>query len=220
MSFNRHILNASRELTAFKAKIIELISKSEKMLTSQMNFASLTTDLVIKSGKFVVPEVGIGAYCVNQYEIQMTLDIDNPSLLNSFDESFMATLAHETHHACRESTIGFGNSLLDSMILEGLACHFEVELGYKTPVYVEHLTQESRQFFINKAKLEWLNDKYNHNDWFFGNQEKNIPKWIGYDLGYYLVGLYLQQTKQSAAECYDTPSATILDFLTDRSYVN
>ncbi|WP_296403461.1 DUF2268 domain-containing putative Zn-dependent protease [Psychrobacter sp.] len=220
MSFNVHILNASKELTVFETRIINLTSNAEIILSKHMNFAGFTTDLVIKSGKYVVPEVGIGAYCVNQYEIQMALDITNDYLLKSFDDNFIATLAHETHHACRESTVGYGKSLFDAMILEGLACHFEEEIGYKRPVYVEHLQPDVRQFYLSKAKIEWSKDTFDYNEWFLGNKQKDMPKWIGYDVGYHLVGLYLQQTHKSAGECYDHPSAIILELLSDKGYLS
>lgn len=216
MSFNIYILNASNKLTNLEPRIIDLVSQSEKLLSQHMNFSNLTIDLVIKAGSYVVPEVGIGAYCTGQHEIQMTLDIENAHLNEYFDDVFIATLAHEAHHACRHSTVGFGKSLFDSIILEGLACQFEVEMGYKPPVYVQHLESDERQLLINKAKLEWSNETYHHNDWFFGNEAIGMPKWVGYDIGYYLTGLYIEKINQSAGECYDTPSREILNFISER----
>jgi uncharacterized protein YjaZ len=37
----------------------------------------------------------------------------------------------------------------------------------------------------------WLDNSYNHRDWFFGNSAE-IPRWVGYSIGYKLVKDFMQ----------------------------
>jgi uncharacterized protein YjaZ len=139
-----------------------------------------------------IPELGIGAETPSQYLIEIYIDPEFPGLVNSFPKEFKSTIAHELHHAVRFKNPGYGTKLLEALISEGLADHFDTEVN-NTPLQLWNraLNEEELEKFNNLAKKEYFSENYNHAEWFFGSS-KDIPRWTGYNLGFYLVEKYLK----------------------------
>ncbi len=112
----------------------------------------------------------------------------------TIDDNLERTLIHELNHAARWQTVGYGDTLLEAMISEGLADHFEKEITNKNPnPWSVALGKSQIKQMMERAENEYNNKNYNHNEWFFGSKEKGIPKWTGYTLGYNLVAEYLKK---------------------------
>ena len=105
------------------------------------------------------------------------------------------TLAHECHHAARWQTVGYGETLFEGIISEGLADHFAQEITERKDLHLWDRALKSKQIkeWLTKAKKEFDNKKYSQYDWFFGSKERGIPKWTAYSLGFYLVDNYLKK---------------------------
>ena len=57
-----------------------------------------------------------------------------------------------------------------------------------------------------KAKLNKKLSDNDYEEWFiFGSKEKNIPKWAGYSLGYYLVQKLVENSKMQSSEMVRVP---------------
>ncbi|WP_230657299.1 DUF2268 domain-containing putative Zn-dependent protease [Psychrobacter sp. I-STPA10] len=206
MAIKLHILNANGKLS----KMIDYIQQSFAVAVEQINevmiLESLSVDVIAKYNEYVPPEMGMGGYTPTEHEIQLWLPEDNDYLMANFQQLFTATLAHELHHCFRHGSVGYGKTLLEALITEGLACHFESMVVNKTPIYVDHLDNKDRQSWLEKSRQLWHSTDYSHADWFFGNDKKGIPKWVGYDLGFALVNQYLQKVGSNAVDSYDTPA--------------
>lgn len=55
-------------------------------------------------------------------------DPDNAHFVSSLEREFLFSLGHERHHCLRWSAVGYGDTLDEALVTEGLACHFETEL--------------------------------------------------------------------------------------------
>lgn len=122
-------------------------------------------------------------------------------------------LAHELHHCMRTRGPGYGETLAEALISEGLADHFDHEVWGKEPqLWSIALTDEQALPLLERARGELDNKPYNHAAWFFGSAEQHIPRWTGYTLGFRLVADYLRlHPEQTAAELHAMPASAFIE---------
>lgn len=134
----------------------------------------------------------VGGYTPSGSVIQIAL---NPKsrITGAYLDLLSMTVAHELHHAARWNGIGFGDTLFDVLISEGMGKLFEGEVtGLELdPLIAKFGTDEMRGWYA-KAKKEFLSEKYSYADWFFGSEARAIPKRMGYALGCYIVSEYMR----------------------------
>lgn len=200
-------------LHSLTTRIHSAMIQGGNKLARYLALDELDINVLVKSGDWVIPELGMGGYSPTKNELQITIDPTHLNLSDNFDTVFVSTLAHETHHCFRHASVGYGNTLFEALLSEGLACQFEVELGFTEPIYVNHLPSESRQALLDRAQSLWHGATYDHHSWFFGNTEQDLPRWAGYDIGYYLAGLYLEASGQTASRSCNTKAKDILKVL-------
>jgi uncharacterized protein YjaZ len=158
-----------------------------------------------------IPGLGMSGAAPNGKHIYILLDNKHPKLKESLENEIIQTLAHEYHHTLRHRTVGYGENLFQSMISEGLACHFSMEVcKIDTPTYCKALTKEQFEEWEEKAKKEWFNSEFDHLEWFVG-LKKTVPKNAGNTIGFKMVSDYLSKhSGQTAATLYDTPADSFL----------
>jgi uncharacterized protein YjaZ len=158
--------------------------------------------------KYVIPELGIGGNTPTAKTIFIYLDSYNPKLILNLEPYFKSAITHELHHSLRFKYINAKNTLLEAMIREGLADHFDIEINGGDPkIWDEALSSMQIEELLKLAEKEYSNDKYDHKNWFYGSKEHNIPKWTGYTLGFYLVKEYLENNKTQKASTLYTVKA-------------
>jgi uncharacterized protein YjaZ len=136
----------------------------------------------------------------------LAADPDNVNFENSLENEFFTTLGHELHHCMRWRTVGYGSTLLEALVTEGLACHFEIELRPGIiPFYATALEEEEISDLLAKAISSFSDTNYSHDEWFFG-QNDAIPLHAGYTLGFELVSRYIRQQHREASQLYDEPA--------------
>ena len=145
---------------------------------------------IVDNPQLVIPEIGIGGYNPDEHEVILAIDVNFSNLDSTLEENLIAILAHEIHHAKRRRSVGYGNTLLQAVVSEGLADHFSIELtGIEPPPWSIALTNDELQNWIDAAGNSW-SQPYNHGAWFLGT-DPNIPRWTGYSIGFELVKNYL-----------------------------
>lgn len=208
MNINLHILNASESLTPFIEDIKRIFDQSIKKITSRIPISGVDA-VVYDNPDSAIPEIGIGGYAPNRHLIWISIDPAFPNLAQSIEKELGRTLAHELHHALRWKGPGYGKTLFEALITEGLADHFDMEVSNDQPhIWDTVLSNEFIQKYLELAKKEFNNEDYKHSDWFFGSKERDIPKWTGYSLGFYLVREYLRKNpKEKASSLYSQKAA-------------
>ena len=99
-------------------------------------------------------------------------------------------VAHEYHHTLRWVAPGYGRTLGEALVSEGLAGRFARELYDNPPEHYESaLEPNAFDELAPLALTHWDDAGYDHPRWFFG--ARNLPVHVGYTLGYALVGEYL-----------------------------
>ena len=128
------------------------------------------------------------------------------------DEQLRAVLAHELHHAMRERGPGYGRTLGEALVSEGLAQCYEEEIGCPTPNYATAVRGSALARLAALAKGERASDRYNHGIWFFGNpSDPAFPHWGGYGLGYVIVRRWLDEAGLSASQAVHADADAVLE---------
>jgi uncharacterized protein YjaZ len=201
-SIKHYIANAHGEFDAAMLAKIEVGYKQGKSYVEKKLKANKIDVVFVNAPLNVIPEMGIGGMSPGPFNIYVSLD---PAYKNFLDEDMACTIVHEAHHCMRYRGPGYGRTLGEAMISEGLACLFEEEYSGKPPIYTQVKIKQSEI----KEATKLLNSKsYNHSDWFFGSEK--IQRWFGYTYGYQLSKAYSQKTGKSAAELVHTSAKLIL----------
>lgn len=163
-----------------------------------------TTITVRATAAGIISGWGLGGFAFGPASVELRIDPAYPGLEFALVERLPPLAAHELHHAARLR--GFaGQTLLDHLVLEGLADQFAIELlGSPVPPWASALSPAEIEHFLRLAEAEFdqLSDS---GRWFFAS-DPEIPLWTGYTLGFHLVGEHMTRTGQSAAELVHAPS--------------
>ncbi|WP_229596430.1 DUF2268 domain-containing putative Zn-dependent protease [Rossellomorea vietnamensis] len=132
-------------------------------------------------------------------------------------DTLKSVIFHEYHHHWRMNKLNMteGNeTLLDRLVLEGLAEHFvRIELGdaFLGP-YKSVLSEKEAQALWNTTFRHHIHDRGEKTDsYMFGNREMELPFWGGYSLGYYLVEWYMKENNEwTIEELTKLPSKSFL----------
>lgn len=166
-------------------------------------------DVVVYEDQFsVIPEVGIGGYTPAANRTFLAIDTYHQNFETGFQFAFLSLLAHELHHCTRWAGPGYGKTLGEALISEGLACMFESELpGGKLPFYAQALSSDELRAVRKLANAELNNSAYDHARWFYGSVAEELPRHAGYSLGYTLVLDYIEAKGGNAAKLAKAPAA-------------
>ena len=176
-----HLLNARNALTPILA---DLRAAAREAVARVEALAVLPRfDLVIRAERGGgIPDWGVGGCAAHPGLIEVTLD---PA---RFDPALLTrTLVHEMHHLIRWEGPGYGRSLGEALVSEGLAGHFVAELLGGPPDPWDRVAPT--EVVLKRAGAEWGRVDYDHAEWFFGRGK--LRKWSGYGLGHRIIAGHL-----------------------------
>ena len=155
-----------------------------------------------------IPEIGHVGNSPAPGIVYLTLDPANPALVTHMGAAFERMVTHELHHALRWDGPGYGRSLGEALVSEGLAGHFVRQLHHNPPEPWERAgTVAELMEAAALAHDAWDATDFSHADWFAGRGA--MRRWIGYALGYRLTGLWLAEgAGRSAGAAAAEPAAS------------
>lgn len=198
------------ELVPFKETIENLLTSANMDIQRLMPIDDITIRVTVNPNASI-PEIGFGGFNPNANEVLISIDPTFNNLQASFQAELPAMIAHEMHHAKRRRSVGYGNTLLQAIVSEGLADHFSMEVtGIEPPRWAIAVQGQALQDWIATASQSWNNSSYDHATWFFGTTEE-IPRWLGYAMGFELVEEYLvNHIEIRPSNLYDEPANSFL----------
>ncbi|MCU0618078.1 MAG: DUF2268 domain-containing protein [Gemmatimonadaceae bacterium] len=174
----------------------------------RLAFPALTI-VVVDQPDAVIPEVGLGGYTPSASQVRLFVDPRRSDFAAVVSRELLPLVAHEIHHAARWRAVGYGMTLRDAAVSEGLADHFAQEVsGAPAPPWSRALTDTAlaRWAAVVAAQSRGF---YDHRAWFFGSGD-SIPRWTGYAAGYELVRRHLRaDTTRRASTLVGVPAAVI-----------
>lgn len=121
-----HIINARQQLANMEDWLAERLHASFSASAKLLSLRS--TDVILKAGQGVIPEKGHLGYAPEKGLIYVTVDPRSPVLRANPSQSLERMLAHELHHSSRWDGPGYGKTLGEALVSEGLAGHFAQEV--------------------------------------------------------------------------------------------
>ena len=205
MTAQLHILNASGRLSSMRECIDRAFKEGMREIYSLMPISGV--DVVVQASEHVIPEIGLVGYCYQPDVVHLSIDPNNRNLLEAFDTEFISALGHELHHAIRHRGPGYGDTLGEALVSEGLACHFETELRDRAaPFYAKAFDVNELESFLVRARVEFNRKSYDHHAWFFGSNIVGLPRHVGYSLGFWIVDEYVKSQSIPASRLWSRPA--------------
>ena len=169
---------------------------------------------VVLDGVWSIPEIGVGGVTHRRTgDVLISIGEAPPDGVKAALETWIpAILAHELHHSSRvRMGPGYGITLAEALVTEGLADHFAAEAFPDTPPqpWDNALSADREAELWRKAQsvLE-VPFGYSHRAWFFGGGDH--PRWAGYTLGYRIAEAYLADDR-SASSAVGTSADAIIE---------
>ncbi len=179
-------ISPSADLDPFRTQIESIARQTMLQIREQMPIDNLFIE-VRNAPENTIPEIGMGGFNPDSERVILSLDPSFPDFEAALNAEFAFQLAHEVHHARRRRAIGYGSTLLQATVSEGLADHFAMEVtGKSAPLWSLAVQGQELEEVFQLAEAEWDNTSYNHSAWFIGTSQE-IPRWAGYSMGYELV---------------------------------
>lgn len=197
-----HLISTDIELGEDIVKYLKnTISKHAVKACDILNL-NLVNIIIWPNQNAVIPETGEGGESWSKelcfIYIDPTRSVDDLRMI--IDKNIPATVYHELNHVAREFFlgklgIGFHADLNKALISEGMASVFAEEMfpSAKSP-WTDYSNEEMQRLMDIYRKRDISCDKnYNHGEWFYGEGE--LPRWIGYKVGCYLVQNFHKREK-------------------------
>lgn len=192
VSVRVHVLGADPTMAPHTPAITESAKAALARITKLLPVSDV--DVVVARNPFaVIPELGIGGNSPSAHLVQIAVDPAHERFRDALDIHLSRTLAHELHHCARWLGPGYGSTLGEALVSEGLADHFDLEAhpGARPYHWTQALDAHALNEVWNIAKSHLWEADYDHTHWFFNTSEAGPPFHAGYALGFQLVQEYL-----------------------------
>ncbi len=193
MNIHIQILNANGRLTPF-INTIETASKSAIDHVTKYIPVDNVDIIFYDHPERAIDHLGFGGYSLTDNVAMIPVNPKFPELEIRLKENFVRTLSHELYHCLRHYTYTKRHTLFESLVNEGLADHFDIEINKKEPEkWDTALDKKQVEEWTKRAKKIWNSYNYNHPAWFLGSKILTIPHWAGYSIGFSIIEKYLQK---------------------------
>ena len=210
MDWQVHWLEAEGDLAPWRERIAAEIEVARTAVAGVLPPFRLDI-LVERVTGAVIPEVGTAGRAYRPSLCGLTVDPLNPNFAASLDTGdIRRTIAHEVHHCRRYAGAGYGRTLGEAIVSEGLAGQFAGTLFKAPPEPWECALDDAalRTHLPSAAELRAPN--HDHAGWFFGAGGRH-PRWLGYTLGYRIVGDWLAANPEpDGATWVNVPAEAVL----------
>ncbi len=182
---------AEQLATGVRVDLDEIVRRELGSVAAALHSPRATVNLVINP-KAAIPEVGVGGF-TNPATGLVTVSLDPQSRIGVAKTMRVwvpLTLAHELSHSTRVlNGPGYGTTLVETIVTEGLADQFSRSLHSDVPPipWDDALTRRQEHDLWTAAQGEATNLQI-HGRWFFGTGD--VPRWAGYTLGAHVVAAY------------------------------
>ena len=207
-----HYLDVTGLLSPFKNILHQYVTEAIDVVGPRLDICA---DLCISHDPpNCNPEMGIGGGAFSPSLMHIFLDANNPNIEQSIRDEILAVLAHESHHCVRMQKVPDHVTLLDNIVTEGLACHFEKEItGCAAPSFIPDEVLNASRELLRSMRPSLEETEFCFDTYFLGKDTKKYPKYAGFAVGFELVSQYLAKTKSTASEAVYVPASDVLSIV-------
>ena len=211
MQWHLHWLEAEGDLGPWRSQLAAEIEATRQQFVVRAVPPPRLDILVQRLAGAVIPEIGMVGQAYRKGLFALTFDPDNPHFaVGLLDGTLRRQVAHEAHHCMRMTGPGYGRTLGEALVSEGLAGRFTGWLFDSPPEPWERAFGDDvlRAHAPDEVTLQSADD--DHAAWFFGFGGR-LPRWFGYTLGYRLAGEWLKEAGEVDGHTWvNVPAATVL----------
>ncbi len=175
---------------AIYAKVRTTVKKHGLRAAKALDITSDVNVTVYFNADWTIPSTGENGYTPTADWVQLSVDVTGKThpVDTVLEKRLPVTVYHELAHVRRWETTGFGSTFIEELISEGLACMFEVEQCEHDimPLFFASEKEIEKLLTLVRAHKKDLAKNYNYTEW-FTKGSKEIPKWLGYKVGYYIL---------------------------------
>ena len=165
--------------------------------------------LCIDDHNQVIPETGMSGYTPNRNLIYLYVD----STMALEEDEVFYTLMHEFSHAMRYDGPGYGDTLFDSMVFEGLGVALEEQVSGGHGSFLSNFIRtKDNQELLDKVVSHFGDRQFDRFYWFI-QESDDLPRWTGYRVGYYIVTEFMKKTNKKASDLVMEEFDTFRKFL-------
>jgi hypothetical protein len=206
MTMELHIVDPTKKLDAVARQLERGFARAKERIQKLMPQATGIYVTILADG-YTLPETGVSGHSHTNATVEITLDPSNANFEKNFEMEFAATLAHQVHHCIRRRGPGFGATLGEALVSEGLACHFETELrDGNAPFYGLALDIDGFQQMWARAQGMLQDKSYDHAAWFYGAPGQGFPPYAGNTLGMEIADHYIRTHNRTASQLVELPA--------------
>lgn len=194
MTTRTHVqfIETAKKFPKREAELLKKIVKNHTKKAGSILGIPIVNASLYPNQDFTIPETGEGGYTPSGdwFHIYIDPSKNQKQLAEIVRTSIPSTIYHEMNHIARWRNTGYGSSLPEAIISEGLAIVFAKEQWgkSKTP-WADFSKKELDRLLAIAKKRGRRNDRtYDHGEWFLGTGK--LPRWSGYKLGAYIVGSF------------------------------
>ncbi|MGE8395678.1 hypothetical protein HFV04_026440 [Pseudomonas sp. BIGb0427] len=188
-----HWLQASGDLSNWQSAITEQAVEAKNAIERLLPAPALDILVQALPGQ-VIPEVGLVGYAFRHNLFSLTVDPQNRNFAASLNNgTLLRQIIHEAHHCLRMAGPGYGHTLGEALVSEGLAGRFVSYLLGSEPEPWERAIGLPDLLAAPPDNSQLARRDYDHAAWFFGTNS-DFPRWLGYSLGYQLADHWLAQS--------------------------
>jgi len=206
------IANASHTLDKQVSRIESAFKRASETATTLLELSSIDV-ICIDDPSQVIPEIGVSGFTPNRHLVYLYVD-SNVAL---DEKDIYATLIHEFAHAKRYDGQGFGSTLFDSIIFEGLGVALEEETSGDNGTFLSnYLKNQDNKALLGQIASHFGDHEFNRFHWFI-EESDDLLRWTGYRVGYYIVTEYMKKTNKKASELLMEDFETFREFVSVQS---
>jgi hypothetical protein len=184
------VLDPDSTLRRFAPVIRATIDSMLRRVAGLLPLTAVTISIA-PDARRTIPGYGVGGYTPNANSLEIYIDPAFPDLDRLLPARLAQTFAHEAHHAVRQRGPGYGQTLLEALVTEGLADRFAAEvLQLPANRWNNAFPLEETRAVMDLARPELDSRRYDYQRW-FGSGGGGLPPSTGYTLGWRLVAAYL-----------------------------
>lgn len=203
-----HWLEAKGDLGPWKGQISSEIEATREVVAAFV--APPRVDILVQRGRWVIQEIGLAGRTFDAASMMLTIDPETATFAASLgDGALRRQVAHEIHHCLRWAGPGYGRTLGEALVSEGLAGQFASHLFRTPPEVWERAVEPATADRLFPDAISLAAPRYDHSAWFYGTG--GYPKWLGYTIGYRLVGAWLRSRHNVDPQTFiAVPAAEVL----------
>ncbi|GGX42591.1 hypothetical protein GCM10007385_07900 [Tateyamaria omphalii] len=200
-NWTTHIADARGRLKPWRGSIEAAIARTHQRVNDRVAIEQL--DIVVQDSARVIPERGHVGFAPNGWIVYLSFDPDAEAFESNLGAPLERTLAHEINHILRWRGPGYGATLGEALISEGLAGVFVRDLYASPPEPWEQAVDDTGDF-ADQVMAGW-DQAYDHAEWFFGTGQ--YPVWAGYTLGYQIVAHHVDHATEDIVGLTTRPAS-------------